>query len=230
LRCLLDQDMAPDEVVLWVAHGDRAQVPRRVENLERNGLSISTCEDLKSYKSSIPSLLAYPNAFVLVAGDDVQYPKGWVRRFCEAYTTPREILCQGARRILMDDKGPGPYAQWPRLTHAADGDGIFPVGRGGILYPPGCLTSEATNIDKAMRLAPWGDDIWLYWMARRAGTTHRMVTPAGKIRDWPGTGESSLWHTRNRDGGNDAQIAAMIAVYGWSGPPAEAPALSVHSA
>jgi hypothetical protein len=230
LRGLLGQDMAPDGVVLWIAHADRAQVPRRVEALQAHGLTIRTCDDLKSYKSSVPSLMAYPDAFILVAGDDVQYPKRWVRCFCECYRHPREVLSQGARRIAMNGSGPAPYIQWTRLTHAADGEGIFPVGRGGTLYPPNCLSPEATDMGKAMNLCPWGDDIWLYWMARRAETTHRMLAPAGKIRDWPGTGASSLWHTRNRDGGNDAQIAAMVATYGWPGAPTEAPAVALQSA
>jgi hypothetical protein len=212
--------MSPDQLVLWIAHADRAQVPRRVEDLKDRGLVIRTCEDLKSYKSSMPSLIAYPDAFILVAADDVRYPEGWLRRFCEAYTHPGEILCQSARRMVFAGGEPAPYKEWLRLTAETEGWGVFPVGRAGTLYPPRCLSPEATNVNEAMRLCPWGDDIWLYWMARRAGTTHRMITPAGKIRDWPATRGSSLWHTRNRNGGNDHQIAAMMAAYGWPDAPA----------
>jgi hypothetical protein len=220
LRTLLSQEMAPDEIVLWIAHEDRASLPRRVEALQDYGLIVRTCEDLKSFKKLIPSISTYPDAYIVTADDDRRYAPNWIRRFAEEYTSPNEILCQEAYRIILDLNGRLlPYNEWPSLGSARGptdlgGPGIFPVGSEGILYPPGAFKQEVLNVAEALRLCPHGDDIWNYWMTQ-PGIVRRRIHPAGKICDeWPGTSHVGLWLTQNIRGGNDRQIAAMIEAYG----------------
>src|SRR4051794_35363928 len=45
LRGLLDQTVAPDRTILWVAEGDYDEIPDNVRELERFGLDIRPCAD-----------------------------------------------------------------------------------------------------------------------------------------------------------------------------------------
>lgn len=213
IESILDQDMQPDAVVLWLARHEFAQLPADI--LRMDGLTIRQCDDLRSYKKLIPALLHYPEAYILTADDDLIYPRTWVRSFCQAHYRDKTISLRRARAIALSiaDSVPGPYNSWP-LVQKPDTEGMwhFPTSCHGMLVPPGSLAPEVMDMAKAQQLAPMNDDIWWYWMGLRAGSTFRVI-PGGPVRDLP-TGQTGLWSDHNRDGGNDKQIAAMIEAFG----------------
>ena len=84
----------------------------------------------------------------------------------------------------------------------------------GILYPPGALAPEVLNESVFTALAPFTDDIWLFWMARLAGSVVRKVGSKRAQRMWPGCDEQGLAVTCNMNGGNDIAIAALTERYG----------------
>ncbi len=215
LRSLLLQDVQPDVLVLWVSVADRKQLPRSVTSLQQFGLVISECEDVKSYKKIIPALKAYPDAFIITADDDIRYPEVWLRRFVNEYRRPDEILCQCARRVVLTpDRRLTPYQSWHLIAGDDAGPTVFPIGLGGILYPPNTLSPETANAAEFMRLCPYADDVWLFWMGHRAGSVRRAIVPPERIRSWQRlTRSPNLW-SKNKNGGNDTQIAAMTQAYG----------------
>jgi hypothetical protein len=158
--------------------------------------------------------LTYPHAFIVTADDDMHYPRGWLRRFVDAYRSPKEVLCQRARRMLRSGHGYLPYEQWPRIAEdGATGAEVFFTGVGGVLYPPGALAPQTTDAAQFMQLCPTADDVWLHWMVALGGSTVRFVKPGcGRPSQWLGGQESALWRINCRR--NDDQIAAMIAAYG----------------
>ena len=220
LRRLLSQDVAPDELVLWIAHQDRASLPRRVEHLQEHGLTIGTCEDLRSYKKIVPALGAYPDAFIAICDDDTNYPTRWLRALVEGYRDPQEVVCHKARRFAVDLDGQVlRYENWPSLfEEEAAGRSVLPIGFGGVLYPPGSLPPETLDAERFMRLCPHGDDLWLFWLSRLAGCTARRTSTINKrFGGWPGTQSVALWRRNDLGGGCDRQIAAMIRAYGLPG-------------
>src|SRR5262245_7345809 len=107
------------------------------------------------------------------------------------------------------------FRRWPhRLT--------FPIGVGGVLYPPGCLTREATEIELFAALCPKSDDAWVYWMAQRNGWQFHRVGKRQFVC-WTGSQEIALQH-HNIPLGNDLQVAQLKARFGF--PPLRAWALS----
>ena len=202
LRSLLAQDVAPVAVVLWIAHRDMAQLPQRVRALERHGLTIRGCDDTRSYKKILPALTAYPGAFIVIAGDDMAYPASWLRRFCEEYRHPGEVLCQVARRMAIGEDGmPMRHADWPHVLDDAPDARVVPVGCGGVLYPPGALPPAASDA-RFRQLCPEGDDLWLWWHFTSAGELARRIAPAGLLDPRHGTQDAGLWR-RKKHGGND---------------------------
>ena len=118
--------------------------------------------------------------------------------------------------IELDGDGlPLPYAHWHyELKAAEESWRIFPTGVGGVLYPPGIFHPDVLDRGLQGALCPTADDLWLYWMARRNGATFRKV---GRYWTslWPGSQAASLHHINVMQGGNDRQIANLIARFGF---------------
>jgi hypothetical protein len=89
---------------------------------------------------------------------------------------------------------------------------LLPTGVGGVLYPPHALHSDVTDSTLFMKLCPTADDLWFYWMARRAGATYRKVGGPFEQTLLPGTQEESLF-AENAEA-NDRQIRNLVERYG----------------
>lgn len=220
LASLLAQKTRADRVVLWIAHEDAAALPESVRRLESKGVTIGFCDDLRSYKKLLPTLERHPDAFVAIADDDVGYSPDWLQTLTRGYRDgERAAPCLRAHRITRTDEGAiAPYMQWEwdvqDARARAPSSNLVPTGIGGVLYPPGCLPPETRDVAAIRRLAPFGDDLWLYWMLRRNGWSFKKVGGVFRWTSWPGSQDSSL-HSENMEGGrNDEQVAALLREYG----------------
>jgi hypothetical protein len=130
----------------------------------------------------------------------------------------REIPCHRAYEIGWNsaEGRPSSYADW-RLVGAPQATPLtFATGVGGALYPAGSLDPEVRDAATFTTLCPKSDDLWLYWMARRAGWRFRKIGRRRHFDCWPGTQSVALQHENAaRGGGNDRQISALIARYGF---------------
>jgi hypothetical protein len=218
LLSLLQQGVMPDKLLLWIAHDDMAKLPGEVRALERDGLIIRECDDLKSYKKLIPAVEVFPDAFIATADDDVYYPPQWLGEMVDQWQAHPSIACHRAHRLVRSpDGGIAPYLSWE--VDVQDGQArqrsadVLPTGAGGVLYPPQSLDPRVTDRGLFQRLCPGGDDLWFYWCARMAGTPIRKVGGRMKIITWAGSQDESLW-ADNREGGNDRMIRALIDEFG----------------
>ena len=218
LRSLLAQRVRPDRLILWIAHHDMQPLPGEVRELERHGLEIRACDDLKSFKKLIPSLEAFPDAFIATADDDLYYPTDWLAELGEAWMAEPSITCHRAHRLMRSSDGRiAPYLRWQvdvqdERAHRPSAD-LVPTGAGGIFYPPHSLDPRVTDRSEFERLCPHGDDLWFYWCARLAGTAIRKVGGRFQQITWPGSQEESLWEA-NRQGRNDEMIGALVEEFG----------------
>lgn len=221
VRSLVNQDVAADRVILWLAEGDLDQLPFRVKRLRRKGLDIRPVPDLRSYKKLVFALDAFPNAYIVTADDDVFYPPHWLGNLVSGAHEGTDILCHRAHRIPgHDDVGLPPYAEWEwdvadEAARRPSRD-LVPTGVGGVLYPPGALHRDVTDERSFRELAPTADDLWFYWMARRAGTTHRKVGPVFDQLIWPGSQAESLYalNVVDPEAANDVQARNLFRSYG----------------
>ncbi len=220
LRSLLDQNMPADAVQLWIAHDDLSALPDDVRALEEAGLEIKPCDDLRSYKKLIPALKENPDCFYVTADDDVYYPPEWLAGLvATAKKYPGHVIATRSHMAHRDEAGMlAPYATWElaasQTQNRDDGRVLFPTGVGGILYPPSCFADEVLNQELFMKLCPRGDDIWFFWMARKAGTQHRRTHDHFDIIDWPDTQDIALAAQNLYSDGNDSQIRAMETHFG----------------
>ncbi len=216
LESLLAQSVAPDRIELWIADGDYAAIPDSVARLQLFGITIRTCEDLRSYKKLIPALKLRSDALIVIADDDVYYPRDWLRTLTNAYRPGRrEVICTRAHRIRVGaDALPLPYAQWDFVVNAADPSPLlFPTGIGGVLYEPEIFHPDVTRSEIFAELCPVADDVWFYWMAACNGARFRVIGPPRRCVTWLRSQRIAL--ARVNHTGNDAQIRNMIERYGF---------------
>ena len=217
LRSLLDQTIAADRVILWLAHTDIGALPDDVRALEAHGLEIRGCDDLRSYKKLIPALRENPDRYFVIADDDVYYPSYWLQELVRASRkNPGDVIAWRARFANMTASGRfEPYRNWKMADPKARPDQrVFPTGMGGVLYPPGAFDARVTDEDLFLELAPHGDDIWFYWMSRLAGRNHRVVRQSLDFVEWPTSQSSGLFQDNLLGDGNDRQLAAMETHFG----------------
>jgi hypothetical protein len=217
LRCLLTQSLVPDRVILWVTPDDLPLLPDNVRQLTAHGLEIFPCDELGSYKKIIPALVRFPKAAIVTADDDLYYASDWLAQLvAEWEKRPQVIACHRAHHIHRTAAGLfHPYGQWEHNIAGCDaGPNIFPTSGGGALYPPGSLHEDVARAELFLKLCPNADDVWLYWMARRAGWAGCKFGPPHRLIEWNVASPSALWLENLNQGGNDRKIAAVRATIG----------------
>ena len=222
LRCLLTQDLTPQNVVLWIAHEDKYKLPSSVTNLQNefSYFSIEFCEDLGSYKKLVPALAPnkYNNDIIVTADDDCFYPKTWLSNLVDNWSGKNdEIIAYRTHAITFNsDNMPTPYSQWRLCVESPkESDELFATGCGGILYPPNSLDANTTNSEVFLALCNNADDIWFYWMAKLNNSKICKVPIRLNMINWSGTDEVGL-ASSNVDGGqNDDKLKNLIKEYGW---------------
>jgi len=218
IGCLLDQTVKADRTVLWIAHEDLPALPKAVTKLERRGLEIRACEDLRSYKKLVPARESFPDAYILTADDDLEFSRDWLETLVDgASAQDRSIVCHRAHRAAWSAEGRlADYLEWEfdvqdERARRPSMD-IMPTTGAGALFPPHVLPDFATDRSLFGRLCPDGDDVWFWWCARLAGTPIRKVGGVNSLFTWPGSQESTLWEI-NRAGGNDRMIQELSVAF-----------------
>ena len=220
VKSLLDQQVRPDKILLWIAHGDVDQLPSDLRTLEGDRFEIRTCEDIRNFKKILPTLAAYPDAFILICDDDTYYPDDWLKRIVDAYDPAQpSIVCTRAHQLAyLPDGSVAPYRKWRRNwahpSTATPRNDLLPTGNGGVLYPPGSLPAQTADMELIRKLSATSDDIWLFFMRREAGwPVKRAPGPKSEYIEWPMTQTGALW-VLHRTGKKDEHIQDMAGHFG----------------
>lgn len=219
MTSLLYQTHRANRVILWLSENEFKieSLPKPLLKLQQYGLEIKFCPDIGAYKKLIPCLVQYPNDTILTFDDDVIYPHNQIERLYYTHLShPKTVICHRAHQLTFTThRQIRPYAKWifdadvkePRRE-------LFPIGIGGVLYPPNCFDKEVFNQKAFMKLAPDADDLWFKIMALKKGTLAKIVDDPIPYRDYlqiPTTQQYTLWQ-RNKTR-NDKQLNAILLAY-----------------
>lgn len=220
LTSLLDQTVKADRTILWVAENDIDALPDDVQTLRKSGLEIRSTPDIRSYKKLIPALEIWPDAHFVTADDDVYYPPEWLASLVQGATKhPGDVIAGRVHLASIDEKGNfDSYSTWQLASDLEAAPcanfRLFPTGVGGVLYPPESFHDLVMDRQLFTQLAPRGDDIWFFWMARLAGTQQRRTDQWFDIVEWPDSQDVALAADNLLGDGNDRQIRAMTDHFG----------------
>lgn len=218
LKSLAQQKVSAEKILLWIAHEDKALLPKNVLKLEKQGLvEIQFTEDTRSYKKIIPALESFSKKTIITFDDDVFYPQNAISMLLALHERhPTKVIANRTHTITTDPAGNiSSYQQWQKnaqnleCTHHT-----FQTGVGGVLYPPNVFLPEVTNKTLFKQLAPHGDDIWLYWMMRLNGKVALKTDNDFEFYHWPFSQKFALYKQNVRQDGNDIQIQAMLKHFG----------------
>jgi hypothetical protein len=215
LRSLLLQSLRPERVALWIGHRDLPLVPADVRALGASGLEIRACEDLGPHTKYVHALHEWPGARIAICDDDTYYRPEWLADLV-AGDRPGEIPCHRLHRIALDEQGmPEPYRLWDHDCEARHASPLnFPTGVGGALLRLDRFDARVLDTHAARALCPTTDDLWLYAMARLAGTRFRLAGPYEPLVVWRTSQDTALWRTNVVEGANDRAMAAVVARFG----------------
>jgi hypothetical protein len=221
IETLLRQSMKPDEIILWLADtqfpNGLADLPEKLLRLQKRGLTIRFCEDLRSHKKYYHALLEYPHDLVVLADDDMFYPRDTIRKLMKMHRKwPKDICCMTAQVIEPDLHTPPSLWRNPRLDERAlqHSDRIQAFTGSGTLIPSDALHPDAFDRDRIRALCLHADDLWVTFMALRHGTR---ITTSEKWRAFPisiyGTAEGSLYYINAEENQNDVQWKNLLDNY-----------------
>lgn len=176
LVSLLEQDMLPDKIILWLDSDNWSSdnLPIKLKSLQRKGISIRFCEDIKSYKKLIPALEEYPDDILITVDDDMIYHHSFLSKLIYEHNKhPKDIICNLCRFPNKDKNGNlTSYNDWINETV---GCYYMPIGSWGILYPPHSLHKDVLDRTLFFKLSPTADDIWFWIMGLRVNSSYRVT-------------------------------------------------------
>ena len=88
IETLLRQTVKPDEVILWLAKqqfDDLNVLPQKLLDLQRRGLTIRFCDDLRSHKKYFYVMQEYPKDIIVLVDDDMFYPKDTINKLIKMH-------------------------------------------------------------------------------------------------------------------------------------------------
>lgn len=222
IESIMQQSMKPNKIVLWLDYSfQNQQLPQSLINQQKRGLEIFYCEDMRSYKKIIPSLLQYPNDAIITIDDDVLYDYDLLEHLIVAYLhSPTTIHSCRMHQMRFDENGVLlPYNRWNLLCPELGASNLnFATGVGGILYPPHCFDDEVLNKSAFMGICKFADDVWLKAMALRNGILVNKVytrSPLGEDFILNDSVQDIALRNINimADCLNDSQLKAVFAKY-----------------
>lgn len=202
----------PRRFILWVDEAELDRTDRDdLRRLQTRGLEILPSANYYSYKKSYPYARDHADdgLALVVADDDILYPRGWLAGLVEAHVHhPGTFVGYRAHEVRLHDDELGPYASWTPATPQTPGPRTFITTGGGSVFPVELLRALRDAGETFLETAPRADDVWANVTALRAGVPVRLIPNELKALGLPGVQQKGSLHESNVHGGNDEQIKA----------------------
>ncbi|WP_430426903.1 zinc-binding alcohol dehydrogenase [Maribacter litoralis] len=181
IRSVLNQNVRPKKIVLWLHHSLKNEIPNKLASLESDLFSILYSDLTCSHRKLIHSLELYPNDTIITCDDDMMYRANWLSLLYEEHkANPKNIIANQTRYIKYSPNGDLlSYKHWVSeeiINEAA----VIPIGAEGVLYPPNSLYNEVTDYKLFLELAPKADDLWFKAMSLLKDTTAILASNRAK--------------------------------------------------
>lgn len=179
IESIMEQTMKANRIILWLDYSFENKIlPKALQLLQKKGLEIKFCKDIRSYKKLIPTLKLCPNDAIITIDDDLIYEFDVLEKLINAYIEDNSyIYCSRQHRMKLDKKGCLlPYSKWEWLYSGKEPNIMnFPTTGGGTLFPPNSLDDEVFNEDVFLDICKYADDVWFKAMAMKKGTLSKKV-------------------------------------------------------
>ena len=210
---------SPPQMVLWLPKDSK--IPKSLSRLQTRGLQIMLVEDLRSHTKWYYCTLdnGLLETGVILADDDLIYPKNWYRRIVESVNADIGVPMSVRVRWVSPktpSRGHLDYSAWGRVGSEFPDMRNFPTSGHGLYLPGAFLKVIDNKIDRFLKLSKTSDDIWLWAEMIRNGFSPKQLE--AKSVDYPSVlnFETPLGSHNNKRGGNNEILAKMASTRPWS--------------
>ncbi|MFF2244498.1 hypothetical protein ACFVTM_10000 [Arthrobacter sp. NPDC058130] len=210
----------PQRLVLWLdSPEDVAACPASLRRLERRGLEILAASDYGTanygpHTKYYPYVTSVPRHTVplVTADDDIVYPPKWLAQLVDAAERhPGSVSAHWVSIMGVEGDQIAGYGTWRRARDTAERPANFATGVSGVIYPPAMLEELRLRADGFLDSCRRADDIWLKWVALRAGIPVRQVGPVPRhFPIIPGSQGQTLMSTNVGENQNDHCIRGLF--------------------
>jgi|GEM_PF-612245 len=179
LESIARGEIRPRRMILWLDDPRLMDTePSALRRLRRRGVEVRLSHNYGPHTKyypyvSAPELEGYP---LVTADDDIIYPANWLRVLLDANEAhPDMIHGHWVSTIGVNNGSITQYQAWGRRHDTRPAFNNFALGVSGVIYPPAMLRELRHRGALFMDVCPGADDIWLHWVALRAGIPVRQV-------------------------------------------------------
>ena len=183
IRSILNQDVLPEKIVLWLHEDLKDSIPKSLNVLVGDLFSIKYADYFSSHRKLVEPLKLYPNKIIITCDDDMMYRKNWLSKLYQAHENhPDHIVANQTRCITYGSDGELlSYKAWkPNESGCQNPLLTLPIGAGGTLYPPDSMDKTVFNQELFLQLTPKADDLWFKAMGLLKGTKSIQAQNSGK--------------------------------------------------
>lgn len=218
IKSVITQTVKVNKIILWLSESEfeNVKLPLSLINLKKYGLEVRYCKEIRSYKKIIPTMINYPDSYILTIDDDILYPKDMVEKLVnEINTEEKIILACRAHKIKYSRNNIEKYNNWEYETKdSLASHDIFITSGGGTLFPPNCFDDIFNDEDIFLKLSPTADDVWINFNAVRLGIKRKKISDSrcweANFIEMDGTQENKLSSINVGLNKNDIQIKNVI--------------------
>lgn len=183
IRSILDQDVKPKKIILWLHHSLKKEIPNSLIILQNDVFEIAYSELTCSHRKLVHSLSLFPEDILITCDDDMMYRSNWLRLLYREHLNNLEsIVANQTRYIRYSAQGEIlPYKNWVfEAGLLFNPTAVIPIGAEGVLYPPKKLSEKTTDTLLFLELTPKADDLWFKAMALLEGTNSILAATKAK--------------------------------------------------
>lgn len=223
LVSILRQTRQPKRIILCLdkTKWSESTLPPKILSLKNKGVDFLFCDDVRSYTKLVPALQKYNKSIIITLDDDIIYSRHTIENLFSAHEAyPKDICCFQALHMICTDGVPSQYRKWKEIKPPFRGKGsVFPLGVGGVLYPPDSLHHDVVRSDLFLNLCPQADDIWFWFCGLRNKTNICVVEKQGRDISFDSLYQyfnkgTALTHSNRFENQNDMQFAEVMKYYG----------------
>lgn len=173
IRSILNQDVKPKKIILWLHNSLKNEIPSGLSLLESDLFQIQYSDLTCSHRKLVHSLELFPKDIIVTCDDDMMYRSDWLRLlYTEHLENLDNIIANQTRYIQYNRNGElRPYKQWIYENKKPfNVKAVIPIGAEGVLYPPNKLLGKTSDSELFLELTPKADDLWFKAMALLRGT------------------------------------------------------------
>ena len=215
IQSIAQGTVRPSRLVLALDSPLPDELPQGLQRMVDRGVEIvESAGRYGPHTKYYPYLCANPESQerLVTADDDVIYPRTWLEDLRAASDRhPGDIIAHRCHRIGVTSVAGRPeirpYNSWEPCRTTEPSHLNFLTGVSGVLYPIGMQRALVREGERFQDVAPKADDVWLNWVAMRAGVRVRQVRSAPQnYSTVMSTQRTTLLSSNVQESANDLQI------------------------